>query len=60
MAVPVVLLFTQVIDFFGHRKYFYKVIRWGDKKIEGRPKTLKSASIIGLVIFVGVPIPTTV
>lgn len=59
VAVPVVLLFRQVIDFFRHRKYFNKVIRWVDKKIEGRAKKLKGASIIGLIIFVGVPIPTT-
>lgn len=59
VAVPVVLLFRQVIDFFRHRKYFNKVIRWVDKKIEGRAKKLKAASIIGLIIFVGVPIPTT-
>ena len=59
VAVPVVLLFRQVIDFFRHRKYFNKVIRWVDRKIEGRAKKLKAASIIGLIIFVGVPLPTT-
>mgnify|MGYP001069841180 CR=1 FL=1 len=59
VAVPVVLLFRQAIDFFRHRKYFNKVIRWVDRKIEGRAKKLKAASIIGLIIFVGVPLPTT-
>ncbi|MCC3869605.1 small multi-drug export protein [Terrisporobacter mayombei] len=59
IAVPVVLAFRQVIDFFRHRKYFNKVIRWIDKKIEGRAKKLKTASMIGLIVFVGVPLPTT-
>lgn len=59
VAVPVVLAFRQVIDFFRHRKYFNKVIRWIDKKIEGRAKKLKTASIIGIIVFVGVPLPTT-
>ncbi|MEW9077536.1 COG2426 family protein [Terrisporobacter glycolicus] len=59
ISVPVVLAFRRVIDFFRHRKYFNKVIRWIDKKIEGRAKKLKTASIIGLIIFVGVPLPTT-
>lgn len=59
VAVPVVLLFRQAIDFFRHRKYFNKAIRWVDRKIEGRAKKLKAASIIGLIIFVGVPLPTT-
>ena len=59
VAVPVVLIFRQVIDYLRHRKYLNKVIRWVDAKIEGRAKKLKSASILGLIIFVGVPFPTT-
>ena len=59
ISVPVVLVFRQVIDYLRHRKYFNKIIRWVDKKIEGRAKKLKTASIIGLIVFVGVPLPTT-
>ena len=59
ISVPVVLMFRQVIDYLRYRKYLNKVIRWIDKKIEGRAKKLKAASIIGLVVFVGVPLPTT-
>ena len=59
ISVPVVLMFRQVIDYLRHRKYFNKVIRWIDKKIERRAKKLKAASIIGLIVFVGVPLPTT-
>ena len=59
ISVPVVLMFRQVIDYLRHRKYFNKAIRWVDKKIEGRAKKLKAASIIGLIVFVGVPLPTT-
>ena len=59
LSVPVVLIFRQVIDFFRHRKYFNIVIRWVDRKIESRAKKLKAASILGLIVFVGVPLPTT-
>lgn len=59
ISVPVVLMFRQVIDYLRHRKYFNKIIRWIDKKIAGRAKKLKAASIIGLIVFVGVPLPTT-
>ncbi|MFR4671231.1 MAG: COG2426 family protein [Intestinibacter bartlettii] len=59
ISVPVVLMFRQIIDFLRYRKYFNKVIRWIDKKIEGRAKKLKTASIVGLIVFVGVPLPTT-
>lgn len=59
IGVPVVLLFRKVIDFLRHRKYFNKLIRWVDRKIEGRAKKLKAASVIGIILFVGVPLPTT-
>ncbi len=59
VAVPIVLLFRKVLEYLRHRKYFNKVIRWVDRKIEGRAKKLKTASMIGIIIFVAVPIPTT-
>lgn len=59
VSIPVVLVFRQVIDYLRHRKYFNQIIRWVDRKIEERAKKLKAASIIGLIIFVGVPLPTT-
>lgn len=59
VAIPIVLVFRQVIEYLRHRKHFNKIIRWIDRKIEGRAKKLKTASIIGLIIFVGIPLPTT-
>ena len=59
VSIPVVLIFRQVIDFFRRRKYFNIVIRWIDAKIESRAKKLKAVSILGLIVFVGVPLPTT-
>lgn len=59
VAIPVVLVFRQVIGYLRHRKYFNIIIRWIDLKIEGRAKKLKAVSIIGITIFVGVPLPTT-
>ena len=59
VSIPVVLVFRQVIDYLRHRKYFNIAIRWVDAKIESRAKKLKVASILGLIVFVGVPLPTT-
>ena len=59
VSIPVVLVFRQVIDCLRHRKYFNIAIRWVDSKIESRAKKLKAASILGLIVFVGVPLPTT-
>ena len=59
VSIPVVLVFRQVIDYLRHRKYFNIVIRWVDAKIESRAKKLKAASILWIIVFVGVPLPTT-
>ena len=59
VSITVVLVFRQVIDYLRYRKYFNIVIRWVDAKIESRAKKLKAASILGLIVFVGVPLPTT-
>lgn len=59
IAVPVVLVFRQLIEYLRYRKYFNIIIRWIDKKIEGRAKKLKAVSIIGIILFVGIPLPTT-
>lgn len=59
VSVSVVLVFRQVIDYLRYRKYFNIAIRWVDAKIESRAKKLKTVSILGLIIFVGVPTPTT-
>lgn len=59
VSIPIVLVFRQVIDYLRYRKYFNIAIRWIDEKIESRAKKLKAASILGLIVFVGVPFPTT-
>lgn len=59
VSIPVVLVFRQLIDYLRHRRYFNQVIRWVDRKIYAREKKLKVVSIIVLIIFVGVPLPTT-
>ena len=48
-----------MIDCFRHRKYFNIVIRWVDVKIESCDKKLKAASILGIIVFVGLMLLTT-
>ena len=59
IAIPIVILFRSIIDYLRHKKYFNKVIRWVDRQIEGKAKKLKAVSIIGIILFVGIPLPTT-
>ncbi|CEO10855.1 membrane protein [[Clostridium] sordellii] len=59
VAIPIVLLFRNIIEYLRHKKYFNKIIRYIDIKIEGRTRKLKAVSIIGIIVFVGIPLPTT-
>ncbi|CEN26686.1 COG2426 family protein [Paraclostridium sordellii] len=59
IAIPIVVLFRNIIEYLRHKKYFNKIIRLIDRKIEGRAKKLKAVSIIGIIVFVGIPLPTT-
>ncbi|MDU6115838.1 MAG: small multi-drug export protein [Paeniclostridium sordellii] len=59
IAIPIVVLFRNIIEYLRYKKYFNKIIRLIDRKIEGRAKKLKAVSIIGIIVFVGIPLPTT-
>ncbi|CEN76782.1 membrane protein [[Clostridium] sordellii] len=59
ISIPIVVLFRNIIEYLRHKKYFNKIIRLIDRKIEGRAKKLKAVSIIGIIVFVGIPLPTT-
>lgn len=59
ISIPIVVLFRNIIEYLMHKKYFNKIIRLIDRKIEGRAKKLKAVSIIGIIVFVGIPLPTT-
>ena len=41
------------------KKLFVKIVEKIDRKIDSSMKKLKSATIIGIIIFVGIPLPTT-
>ena len=59
IAIPIILLFRHIIDFLRQRIYFNKLVKWIDEKVDSRARKLKAASVIGLIIFVGIPLPTT-
>ena len=59
IAIPIVLLFRNITEYLRYKRYFNKIIDYTDKKIEERSKKLKPVSIIGIIIFVGIQLPTT-
>lgn len=59
VSIPLVLTFRQIMEFLKRKKLFVKMVEKIDRKIDSRMKKLKSATIIGIIIFVGIPLPTT-
>lgn len=59
VAIPLVLAYRHVVDFLKSKKILLKLLNKIDNKIERSMKKMKAASIIGIILFVGVPLPTT-
>jgi uncharacterized membrane protein len=59
VAIPIILTFRYIIEFCKKKKLFIKFINFVDRKIHARAKKLKTFSIIGIILFVGIPLPTT-
>lgn len=51
-----------LFDFFGRWKFFKKIIDWATNKATNKiaeSKTLQKFTLLGLYLFVAIPIPTT-
>ena len=59
VAIPLVLAYRHVVKFFKEKNMFLFLLRRVDNKIETRMKKMKAASFIGIILFVGIPLPTT-
>ena len=59
VAIPLVLAYRQVVKFFKEKNMFLFLLRRVDNKIETSMKKMKAASFIGIILFVGIPLPTT-
>ena len=59
VAIPLVLTYRHVVDFLRKKKILLSLLNKIDNKIENSMKKMKAVSIIGIILFVGVPLPTT-
>ena len=59
VAIPLVLAYRHVVKFLKDRRVFLSLLSKVDNKIETSMKKMKAASLIGIVLFVGIPLPTT-
>ncbi len=57
---PVLILsFRHILKWIKKHKHLYKIGYYIDKKLNKKGKSLKKYKILGLICFVGIPLPST-
>lgn len=59
VSVPLILTFRHILKFLKSITMLKGIVKKIDNKIESGMRKLKSVSILGIILFVGVPLPTT-
>lgn len=60
LPVPfLVLFFRKILDFMELKGYFPKFTNFLNNHVQKKSHKLKKASVMGLFIFVGIPLPST-
>ncbi len=59
VSIPLILTFRHIIHFLRKIKICEGLVKKVDRKIEIGMKKLKNISILGIVLFVGIPLPST-
>ena len=59
VSIPLVLAYRHIVKYLKDKKLFLFLLNKIDRKIETSMKKMKKASIIGIILFVGIPLPTT-
>ena len=53
------LTYRHIVQFMRDKKILTKLLNKIDQKIENSMKKMKAASFLGIILFVGIPLPTT-
>ena len=60
IPVPFILwLITWILDCMRNSKYFKRIAKWLDKKVDKHKGGIEKYGFWGLVLFVGIPLPGT-
>lgn len=59
VAIPLILFYRHVVKFLRDKMIFVNLLNKVDVKIETSMKKMKAASLLGIIVFVGIPLPTT-
>ena len=59
VPIPFILFFIKIIFKFLKRTPLRKIVSWCERKAEEKNETIKKYAYLGLIIFVGIPLPGT-
>ncbi|RDY23284.1 hypothetical protein CHF27_009065 [Romboutsia maritimum] len=59
ISIPLILTFRHILQYLRTKKKFQTLVGKIDKKIKSGIRRLKNVSVLGIILFVGVPLPTT-
>ena len=60
LPIPfILLLINKVLDWMRKSKHFSKIANWLDSKVEKHKGQIEKYGYLGIVLFVGIPLPGT-
>ena len=60
LPVPFILWFIRkILDWMRNKKMFKKIVKWIDKKVESKKHKIEKYGVLGITLFVGIPLPGT-
>ena len=60
LPVPLILLLiNKILSWMRNSKHFNKIANWLDKKVEKHKGQIEKYGYLGIVLFVGIPLPGT-
>lgn len=60
LPIPVVLLFLKkVLDILGKWNVTKRIVTWLEKKVDSKREQIDKYGYLGLILFVGIPLPGT-
>ncbi len=60
IPIPFILWFiTKILDWMRRTKHLSKFANWLDKKVDKHKSSIEKYGFLGLVLFVGIPLPGT-
>ena len=59
VSVPLILFYRHIVKFLRDKMLLVNLLNKVDHKIQISMKKMKAVSLLGIIIFVGIPLPTT-